>query len=412
MIRNQECEVARRWWALPRNIWLPLLPDGYCQVCFTGRPGGSAGPDVRDAVLRFVYDYPTLPTQEAAAVAGAQTAVLTTSVGAVEFHVRATDWEAHQHQYDVRYNTVLLHVVLYSDTCEPTLREDGQQVPICSLQDVVIQRPDLLFPGCVNYEVMHSIVWPCQRVLQHLQMRELERLLTRAGMLRFEEKAHAFVEQLHAIVPYTPFDRYDACLLPALLEGLGYGRDRTLFRVLGRQFVQGQGALSVLDAALCQLPALDALRVHAFCRLYLRWQRQGCWSALKSILLAHDAPAGSKVDGWNYTTCRRALLAALHTTGLGPARSDIVLCNVVLPFALAVATIEHDSLLARRAEALYRAYPGLPSNHITRAMCSQLQLFTEPHSACQQQGLHYIYQSTCREKRCDLCIMGRSCTLS
>ena len=26
---------------------------------------------------------------------------------------------------------------------------------------------------------------------------------------------------------------------------------------------------------------------------------------------------------------------------------------------------------------------------------------------CQQQGLHYIYQQTCKEKRCEVCMLGQ-----
>jgi hypothetical protein len=92
--------------------------------------------------------------------------------------------------------------------------------------------------------------------------------------------------------------------------------------------------------------------------------------------------------------------------GLGTARADILICNVVLPFAMAVALIEQDSSLAEQAQALYTEHPGLSSNRITRAMCEQLQLTKEPKGACEQQGLHYIYQQTCREKRCELCMVG------
>jgi hypothetical protein len=91
---------------------------------------------------------------------------------------------------------------------------------------------------------------------------------------------------------------------------------------------------------------------------------------------------------------------------LGTARADILICNVVLPFAMAVALIEHDTMLAEQAQALYTEHPGLSSNRITRAMCDQLQLKREPGRACEQQGLQHIYQQTCREKRCELCMVG------
>ena len=100
---------------------------------------------------------------------------------------------------------------------------------------------------------------------------------------------------------------------------------------------------------------------------------------------------------------RKRLQSMLRNAGFGVARSDIVICNVLLPFALAIAFIEHDDELERWVERLYATYPGLSSNQVTRAMCAQLQLPRAPDGACQQQGLHAIYQRACREKRCDLC---------
>jgi hypothetical protein len=86
--------------------------------------------------------------------------------------------------------------------------------------------------------------------------------------------------------------------------------------------------------------------------------------------------------------------------GLSLERTDILSCNIMLTFAAAVGQQEHDSTLAERARNLYVTYSGLCSNQITRAMCKQLLLKSELEGACQQQGLHFIYAQTYREKRC------------
>jgi hypothetical protein len=90
---------------------------------------------------------------------------------------------------------------------------------------------------------------------------------------------------------------------------------------------------------------------------------------------------------------------------LSAARADILICNVILPFAAAVALVEQDHTLLEQAHELYITFPGLTSNQVTRSMCKQLGLEREPKNACQQQGLHYIYAQTCREKHCDTCIV-------
>lgn len=375
-MKHDEREVAQRWWALPCDTWLPLSQGGYCLLVFNGRPGGPAGPDVRDAVVCFSHER------------SAQT-TLSPQVGAVEFHVHTSDWMAHRHQYDERYNTVLLHVVLFCDTQQPVRRQDGQEVPVCSLLD-----------SCGPAEISSSLLsdhrdhWPCQYVLRTLEDHERMALLTRAGLLRFEEKAHRFVEYLHTTVPVYPFDLYDTCLIPQLIEGLGYGRERDIFRSLGQHFVLQHGDLSVFDVWLQHAAPLDAGRLHAFGDLYQRWRSPGFWCTLNSILCVEPVAL-------------EAVRALFYATGLSLTRTDILICNIVLPFACAVSLLEQRPSLAMKATMLYQRYPSLPSNHITRAMTDFLRLPREPRGACQQQGLHYIYQQTCREKRCGLCLLGR-----
>lgn len=49
-------EVVRGWWALPLGCLLPLSSGETYRLHFPGRSGGSAGPDVRDAVFYRVPD--------------------------------------------------------------------------------------------------------------------------------------------------------------------------------------------------------------------------------------------------------------------------------------------------------------------------------------------------------------------
>ena len=121
-----EEDIARRWWALPLNVNLPLTNGKSCQLIYAGRSGGSPGPDIRDAILSFTShhsgtDYDATNYQ------------VENTIGDVEIHIRATDWFAHQHHTDVRYNNVVLHIVLICDHIRPTLRQDGTIIPTCSL---------------------------------------------------------------------------------------------------------------------------------------------------------------------------------------------------------------------------------------------------------------------------------------
>ena len=375
-----EYEVAQRWWTIPVGSWLPLV-DGSCwRLIFPGTPGGSSGPDVRDAVLSMN--------------GSEQSDLGQRLVGDIEFHVQASDWWQHHHESDPRYNHVILHVVLnYNDT-RPVLRQDGQQVPVCSLNDLSLLR---LWPGDGSAEPH----WPCQQLLPQLSSDDLARLLQHAGLLRFEEKTQAFVVQLRNTPPADRYHPYDYALVPALAEGLAYGRDRALFRALGQRLLAQPTPLPN-PLSLSEQPApLDATRLRVLARLLADWETPGPWLTLRRLLVPPNGP----------DVAPSIVLAALRTLfcdpGLSLACSDIILCNVVLPFAAAVGLIEQDEQLYERVHQLYLAHPGLSSNRVTRLMSAQLQITHMPHGSCRQQGLHHIYQQTCRAKLCNLCLLSK-----
>jgi Protein of unknown function (DUF2851) len=413
----QEEDIARRWWAVSPGTCLPLSNGESCQLLYPGRPGGSHGPDVRDAVLRF-----TSRSSVATAEAGQDTKE---TAGDVEIHIRASDWFVHQHHTDVRYNNVMLHVVLICDDTRPTLRQDGIVIPNCSLNDL---------PRAAHQPAQ----WPCHLVMARMNEEERMRLFRLAGMLRFEQKMHTFLALVHDAQPSAFFSAYDVCLIPALAEGLGYGRDRAFFRAAGLHLL---GLANTVPEPLGRAPEpspLDANRLHILHNLVAQWRTTGAWQTLRQALAFSQVEqsrvprGGSPLAGCGVSpqfpphprrgegkkariekpctcACQATTLQKLRAVfaGLGQARTDIIICNIVLPFAAAVAQHENDTVLARQAQNLYTAYPGLPSNQVTRAMCKQLLLKSEPQGACQQQGLHYIYAQACREKRCSQCIIGR-----
>jgi len=356
--------MARRWYALTPRTRLPLSDGDFCTLLFAGLPGGAAGPDVQDAILTF-------PDQRS---------------GAVEFHRRASDWYAHQHHRDARYNGVILHVVLTCDMLYPALRQNGTALPTCSLHDLTL--PTRATAG--------AAAWPCQQIIPDMSAAERAHTLRQAGILRFEQKAHAFVEHIHREKAAASYGLYDICLLLALAEGLGYGRDRAFFRAAGARLLGLANAAPEPLGLADQPPRLDAQRLSALRSLIEAWRVKGAWNMMRDAITPPQPADGEE-----------KLRSLFVPAGISAARADILICNVVLPFTHAVGLVENDIMLARAARALYLEYPALSSNRVTRAMTRQLQLSREPSGACQQQGLHYIYQQTCQEKRCEQCIVGR-----
>ncbi len=386
---HYEHDIAQRWWNLPRGSMLPLSNGELYQLVFPGRPGGSLGPDVRDAVL---CEGTTQRTGFSSVVPRKQ------YTGDVEFHIRASDWTGHGHHTDARYNNVILHVVLVCDDPRPTTRQDGIAIPTCSLQDL----PHVLAPRACEPATTGVASWPCHWTMQHLDDTERDGRFRHAGRLRFEQKTHAFVEQLHAGVPGSRCDLYDTCLIPALAEGLAYGRDRAFFRAAGLRLLGNDAAVPEPLGHANEPSPLDTRRLQVLARLMTRWRPPGVWRTLYRLLLS-SSQSTIETAAAQLQTLRDAFCGL----GLSLARTDILLCNVVFPFAAAVALLEHQPSLAEEAERLYTQHPGLSSNRITRMMCAQLRLPIEPVGSCQQQGLHYIYQQTCREKRCNMCMMGK-----
>ena len=246
-------------------------------------------------------------------------------------------------------------------------------------------------------------------------------LLQHAGLLRFEQKTQILLAQLRASQPRTPFSAYDVCLIPALVEAMGYGRDRAFFRAIGQRLVGLSNNLPEPSGRAAEPSPLDTIRLQASGRLTAQWQTTGAWETIwKAITGSVDGEQWSNddpsvgvrgrprtpTDGLTDKQVANTIsdLRAIFLD-LSPARADIIICNVVLPFVAAVARIEQDQPLLEYAQELYVTYPGLTSNQVTRSMYRQLGLEREPKTACQQQGLHHIYTQTCREKHCATCIV-------
>lgn len=385
---ERERDVARSWWHLPLHTRLALEDGQSCLLLYNGQPGGSAGPDVRDAVLCFLprvdqqeIESATLLTVSSSGGADSGMEGGSRLVGDVEFHTFASDWFAHNHQLDPRYNRVILHVTLFLDSSVPTRRQDGALVPTCSLLDL-------------PWLPEETSTWPCQQ--SPLAADALLTTLLYAGLQRFNARSQVLRESLaqSRSQPGSAFNAYDTCLLPDLAEGLGYGRDRAFFRAAGLRLV---GLPTRIPEPLghTSMPApLDARRLRILSELSTRWRQIGVWQTLRPACQVDQEARMAIAD----------LRASFHP--LSQARADILICNTVLPFAAAVAHLEGRANLANRAYQLYLAYPGLISNRITRIMSTQVQLAKEPGQACLQQGLHYIYSQTCQAKSCQVCLCG------
>lgn len=383
--RPRERDLITRWGSGAWRGWTLVAADGgRFTVLYQGRPGGSAGPDFRDAVL----------------VDGGGARL----TGDIELHLSPAGWRAHGHSVDPRYNSVALHVTLSvgrGDSARTTPLASGRHVPLVAL---AAQAPR---------EAPTAPPWPCQRAVvgraeAHRRALEQRTLLINAGWARFEERVAAFSAALAqgtapsgGVHTWTPAD---ASLFVGVAEGLAYGRDRDTLRICGERLAHGEPPDALLTAGM-RMPVVERRRLAGLLILLERWRERGPVAALAGALTAGAERAGAAGAGHALTEALRVREEDAVSVG----RAHILAFNVALPALVAwgSASSGNGSALARLARSATELLPGLPSNQITREMRRQLGLPRLPSGALAQQGLHHIWASHCREKRCAACPCAR-----
>lgn len=146
------------------------LSDGQpLQLLHCGFPNKHAGPDFTQA--KIVIDG-------------------TTWVGQVEVHLKSSDWYHHQHQQDLAYENVILHVVWEHDM--EIKRLDGTTLPTLVLKDKIASH---LFE---NYQNLISSVnsFPCENQISTIDSFVVNNFLSRILVERLEEKCTEIFERL------------------------------------------------------------------------------------------------------------------------------------------------------------------------------------------------------------------------
>ena len=388
------------------------------RVLYPGRPGTAAGPDFRDALLE---------------VEG-----LGLVQGDVELHLRQQDWYSHGHADDPNYNGVVLHAALET-THQPTNLHSGHQAPVISLASLLeegsratdeLQGVEGQAHGEGLWTLLEAKGWP-----RPAGAAGMGQLLDAAGDARFRAKAKAFTI-LNGQQPPSQN------LYESLMEGLGYRANRQPFLKLAHtapwhpladETLSQPAArwVAVIESRLLQLsglaeadggekpgprrprgygrpllagewhtfrvrPAnLPRRRIAGAARLLSRcldWAQERA-DSMEDPLVA--ALAAAVTRGGPAEVVRFLVVRA--DTGRGAAlvgshRARDLAINVVLPFchALGGGNSAHANALV-----LYRKFPNMQGNEITREMEEQL---LSPNwtgvvtSARRQQGLIHLHR--------------------
>lgn len=392
------------------------------RVLYPGRPGTAAGPDFRDALLE---------------VEG-----LGLVQGDVELHLRQQDWYHHGHADDPNYNGVVLHAALETDSGtkpRPTELRSGHQAPVISLASLLDE--DALTPALSpgeREEELNGSLWAMLEKRGWLRPADaagMGQLLDAAGDARFRAGAAVFAA-LNSEQPPSQ------TLFEGLMEGLGYRANRQPFlklaqaapwRLLATEALARPVArrVAVIESRLLQMSGLsegcgeetsDPRRPRGFGRPL----QAGEWHTFRVrpanhprrriAGAAHLLARFTEMDGGEGESPESCLVRALAAVvaggtparltaaltvkaeaGTGPAlvgadRARDLAVNVVLPFCHAQSG---GSAADTDALALYRKFPRLQANEITREMAEQL-LPTEwsgvVTTARRQQGLIHLHR--------------------
>ena len=371
-----------------RDISLKASDGRWYRVVYAGRRGGSFGPDFVDAVL--VRDDGARVT------------------GDVEVHVRRGGWRAHGHDKDPRYNGVTFHAYLEESGEAGAVSSDNRALREIRLGPLLGSRPHIKSRSKRRAAPDMPVAAPLPLPLD----------LCTAGEERFAARVSgAELAMRHEGV--------DQALYAAVMECMGFPRNKRQFRELARRLpwsalvsrpptatVSGIEALLLWAGGFAAKPAgagtlkgkspvwtrpagrpdnAPERRIKGAARLAARWrERGGPGRAMAEALLgsrtprevirAFEAPAE---EG------RRSLI--------GRGRAAEIVVNAVLPGLSAAARLTGDKTLESAALDLYRRFPALPENSITR----EAKLMFAPEStnktvaygAREQQGLIYLYRS-------------------
>ena len=398
-----EKQLARLWQRrAARSRALQTERGHRIRVLYPGRPGVTAGPDFRDALL--LVEHQGLVQ------------------GDVEVHLRQHDWRSHGHHEDPNYNGVALHVALET-TGTHSNTVSGGKPPLVGLRGLLDDPPD-----DDTLEEVRDHLW---RLLERHGYRRpdtaerMAALLNRAGDERFLDRSRVLQCLMSEQSPAQT-------LWESICEALGYRHNQHAFLQLAiaapidvlqataRRIPEGYRA-ATLENLLLNLaglgdrrrpatmvshssklgPPLDAVQWNLFRVRPSNHPRRRVAGA--AGLLARFADRGllrsleEASSGGNPSALDKALVVGGRGPGdaalIGSGRARDIAINAALPLLHGWAALVGHTGRSATVLELYRRYGRLTENEITRELAAALhppEWGRVARSARQQQGLIHL----------------------
>jgi hypothetical protein len=146
-------------------------------------------------------------------------------VGDVEIHVQASEWYAHKHHLNSRYNRVILHAVFFDDDINLRTRlQNGKRIPTLELLKWIAVNTGDLYDDTQDTATADGI---CRVTGKQLNMEVLKGVFESLGRERFLEKT----ESMRLLRTRLDFEQL---LYEGIMEALGYARNSKVLRELAQ----------------------------------------------------------------------------------------------------------------------------------------------------------------------------------
>ncbi len=365
--------------------------------------------------------------------------------GAVEIHLRASDWARHHHQTDPKYDQVILHVVATHDA--DVARTNGSPIPTLALQPRLL--PQLLARYQALVEAPAAAALPCAPLLGLVSGITKTMMTERALMERVERKA----DDIMALHQHLGQD-WEATAYHALLAAFGFQKNSEPLARLAKAL-----PLSVLRRHWHDQRQVEAL-LFGQAGFLVDNEETASDAYIQDLkreydFLRHKYGLGATallVHEWNYLRLRPAnfppvrlgqLAGLLHArpalfdalltaqsvaalTGffqapvppywrahfrpgrpgkvpaLGKSSTHLLIINVVVPLRVAYARHTGQSALVESSVALLSELPAEHNQYTD--LYAALQF--EHRTAADSQGLLALHKNYCTPRRCLHCAIG------
>ena len=365
--------------------------------------------------------------------------------GAVEIHLRASDWTRHQHQTDAKYDQVVLHVVHTHDA--EVMRLNGSTIPTLALASRLA--PEMLRRYQQLVDAPPTAPLPCAPLLGQVPDISKTMMSERALLERVEQKAAALTAlhqhlghdweatAYHALAAAFGFQknseplarlakavplavlrrhRHDVRQLEALLFGQAgflaeteeteadeYIRDlRQEYDFLRHKYGLTSSALAVHEWNYLRLRPANFPPVRIGQLVGLLHARPALFDALltaQSVRALTDFFRAPAPEYWR-THFRPGRPGKVPDLGKGSVH--LLITNVVVPLRVAYA---HHTGQQQLVESSVGLLTELPAEH--NQFTDVYEALNFPHrTAADSQGLLALHKGYCAPRRCLHCAIG------